>query len=565
MPNNFFKKIAQIIKAEKRIFLVLVFLVATFFINRELYSGEKITSEECSGGKCLEITDDQPQLTKDDAYYYADDLFRDQSPGYYRMTFLEKSSQAEKVFLKLSTYTEKEQLIGELDLSASDVFKKQEILFFLPEGYSSLLLQKENAEGEADIFFQEIGITKLNVDSQEELARMQKTILSEGAKIDIVRAEQSERDYAFSWLREKKTVLGQIFRASDDLITAVQLDVNINKNLDPGSRQYVLSLRKVNYDGSSIAFSGPVISSLEFSVKGIEKYREKDGTFLFPIYGKLERGEHYAFMLDNSRVSVSGQNYLELRGTRNNKSYTDGTVMVRKGSVYYPFDGDLFFKVYGAEFWQENGVKILSGAKIEDSGKGLGKYAYVTKNSFRDLLDLENASPGVIFSESAGSIVAPAKDETQYFYVVNTIYPVEKMNFFARQIKPEWKKVKVSYSFDQKDWIDLAYSEKVEASSELDVIAEMSSQGEGAGSETASEEETVSETDESSELDNEKVSLNNLPVQIFDAEIIPKKETRTIYFRVTYDATDPGNSRNFALKDLKITADLKMQPETLSR
>ena len=359
MPNNFFKQIVGLVKAEKKFFLVLGFLFVTFLINRELYSGQEITSKECSGGKCLSETNDLPQLTQDDAYYYADEVFDSQPAGYYRLTFREKSDQGQKILLKLSTYTDKESQIGELDFSASDRFQNHELFFFLPEGFGSLLFQKNDLRGGGNVFIKEIGVTRLNIDSNEELAGMQKTILGEGAKIDVVRASQSDSKYAFSWLKEKKTVLGQVFRASDDLITAVAFDISVNKNLNPGTRQYALNLRKVNYDGKNVSFTGPTIASLDFSVGAIEKYRKEDGTFLFPLYGRLEKGEYYAISLDNTKVGVSEQNYLEFLGTKNSASYADGTAIVRKFNALYPLDGDLSFKVYGADFSDQEKAPVV--------------------------------------------------------------------------------------------------------------------------------------------------------------------------------------------------------------
>ena len=292
MKNDLLKKIVNFIKVERRLFLVAIFLVMVFLINQSLYANHKKTTESCAGGKCLIVPPEKPQLTKDNAYYFVDDLFKNQSAGYYRLTFQEKSDQAEKIILKLNTYTEKENKIDELSFESSDKFKKQELFFFLPEGFDSLLFQKENSSATGNIFIKEIGITKLNVTSQDELALMKKTVLGE-TDSNTVEISQSNSDDRYPWLREKKIILGQVFQAKEPVISAVAFKIDINKNLNPGSRQYSLSLREVKYDEKKVSLVGAVIADAVFSVGSIEKYRQVDGTFLFPLYGILEKDKYY--------------------------------------------------------------------------------------------------------------------------------------------------------------------------------------------------------------------------------------------------------------------------------
>ena len=548
MKNDLLKKIVNFIKVERRLFLVAIFLVMVFLINQSLYANHKKTTESCAGGKCLIVPPEKPQLTKDNAYYFVDDLFKNQSAGYYRLTFQEKSDQAEKIILKLNTYTEKENKIDELSFESSDKFKKQELFFFLPEGFDSLLFQKENSSATGNIFIKEIGITKLNVTSQDELALMKKTVLGE-TDSNTVEISQSNSDDRYPWLREKKIILGQVFQAKEPVISAVAFKIDINKNLNPGSRQYSLSLREVKYDEKKVSLVGAVIADAVFSVGSIEKYRQVDGTFLFPLYGILEKDKYYLISLDNSKVEVSNQNYLEFRGSKNNNSYPNGSAVMKKQKELYAIDGDLYFKIYGANLLEEEGAKILNGAKIESLGKGLGKYSYATKGKFVDLLDLATASAGTEFSEGDKIIYAPAKDDASFGYVVNTLYPINKLNFYATQNKAGWKKVKVSYSFDQNNWIDLASSEKSEtAINTVDNLAENN-----ADSEVATTDSEVATNDFLSE------AIVQETVQVFDAEIIPTKEVKTIYFKISYDPNDASKGKLFALKNLKITADLNMK------
>lgn len=514
MKNNFLEKIINFVKTEKRIFLASIFLLLVFLVNQTLYSGRKKTAESCANGKCVSVVPAKPQLSQESNFYCITDLFKNQPAGFYRLTFRKKSNKDEKIFLKLSALSGEEVLIGELNFNSSDKFQNQEILFSLPEGFDGLLFQKNNSGSGADIFIKEAQITKLNINNQEELAALKKTIIGE-TEINLEKENQPIANDNFSQLKEKKTVLGQIFQASDEHITAVAFNIDVNKSLNPGSRQYNLILRKIKHDKKNISFDGSTIASLNFSIDSMEKYRQKDGTFLFPLYGMLEKGEYYFIGLDNSAVEVGDKNYLEIKGNNNNDSYPNGSAVIKKNENIYAIDGDLYFKIYGVKFSEEGGEKILNGAKIEDLGKGLGKYSYETKGEFIDLLDLENASRETEFNEDSKVIAAEAKNKASFSYAVNTIYPISKMNFSATQLKTGWKKVKISYSFNRENWIDLPFSKN------------------GKGKEE---------------------------IQVFSFDIIPAtQETKTVYFKITYDSNDKSKARYFALKNLRITADLKMK------
>ncbi|MFA5961755.1 MAG: hypothetical protein WC848_03690 [Parcubacteria group bacterium] len=550
MQNNFGKKLINILKINKRIFLVVAFLGLVFVINQALYANHKKTTEACASGKCLSTVAEKPQLTKDNGYYYVDDIFKDQPSGYYRVTFLEKSDSAMPVLMDLNTYTEKESQIAELNLVPSDKFQPQEVFFYLSDGFDSLLFQKKDPNSAGNIFIKAVGITKLNATSQAELVAMKKTLVGE-TNLEAVTASQTDSDYAFPWLKDSKTILGQVFQAKDSVISAVSLKIDINKNLNSGSRQYTLSLRKVNYDGESVSYDGAVIVDTAFSFSSIEKYRQADGTFLFPLFGMLEKNQYYLISLDNSKVDVSKQNYLELKGSKEDK-YSAGIAVVKKGKEMYPIDGDLYFKIYGAQLLQEGGMKIFNGAKIEDLGKGSGRYSYATEGKFVDLFDLSGASAGTEFSESDKIIYAPAKDNASFSYAVNMLYPISKLNFSASQVKAGWKKVKVSYSFDQNDWVDLPFS----AGSELATTAIEADNGESVD---GSSSDTSEAQDSLAVADNTVPVVTEESVQVFDADIVPTKEARTVYFKITYDPSDTSKGKSFALKNLKITAELKLK------
>ena len=568
LQNNLAKKTIIFIQTGKRLFLALVFLGMVFLVNNVLYVGHKKTVESCAGGKCLSASLKKPQLTKEKNTYYVDDLFRNQPAAYYRLTFQEKSSDGEKIAVKLNSEIGKESLVGELTLSPSDGFQNQEMVFFLPEGFAGLVFQKDNPGAKGDVFLQSVEITKLNISSPEELPLLKKTLFGQ-TDIRVATDGQLTSKDVFSELKEPKTLLGQVFRAKEALISAVSLKININKNINPGSRQYVLALREVGYDGKNISSMGPIIASNAFSLSSIERYRAQDGSFLFPLFGALELGKYYLISLDNSKVEVSEQNYMEVLGSNDSESFSDGSAVVKKNKELSLSKGDLYFKIFSANLLTENGAKILGGAKIEDLGKGIGRYSYETKGMESDLFDLASASPGTGFSENDKVIYALAKDSASFSYALNMPYPISKLNFSATQLRAGWKNVKVSYSFDQNSWIDLPFSEKAEIAigSGANSGADPSAAGDtkpdnnSADSNVADNSSFVPNgdmVDSNSVAGSQDMAIAQETVQAFNSNIVPSKEARMVYFKIIYDPNDASKGRFFALKNLKITADLRM-------
>lgn len=560
MLKNSVEKNIRFIKQEKRVLSVAVFLCLVFLVNRTLYGGQKITAENCAEGKCVTAEADQPQLDADNAYYYADDVLKDMPSGYYRLTFSEKSDQKEKISVQLDNYTEKVSSIGEIELAPSDSFRSQEMFFYLPEGFTGILFQKSDPAGKGSIFIDGVGASKLFATSQSELSQMRKTVVGQEADQDAVLASQTKKNYAFSWLKDSKTMLGQVFLATDDVMSGVGLDIDIIKDLDPSSRQYTLALRPVDYDGESVSFSGATISDVAFSVSGLEKYRQADGTFRFPLYGSLEKGKYYAVSIDNSKVSVNDRNYLELRGTRDVDNYSDGAAFAKTLGTMTLLDGDLDFKIYGADLPLENGARLLAGAKIEDLGGGIGKYSYVTKGKPSDIFDLAVASSGTEFSNDSRVVFAPAKEGNAFGYAVNTLYPIKQLRLSGQQVKTSWGRVKVSYSFDNKNWTELSSVQAAGSASDpsvADAGSDNSDNSDNTDSSANAGDQAGDQTDTGT--DDQSGSTAPGELQTFDDTIIPAGEAETIYLRIAYDSSDQNKTRYFGLKNLSITADLKMR------
>lgn len=554
MNNNIFQKIINFAKKEKRLCTAIFFVVLIFLLNQLIFSSQKITSQDCLEGKCGVQEREIPQLSKDKNIFYQDDILTEISSGYYRLTFQAKTDKQESVLIKLNTYTEKNETIRKVSLENSEKFENHEFFFFLPEGYNNIIFEKENLDGEGNIFIRGVGVTKLNVDTPEEFALMRETIIGE-TTIEPNGFGQTEiSSDSFSLLREPDTRFGQIFKAETEYISGIVLNMDIIQDKSIKDEDYKLSLQEVQCRESDCKLIGDNPFSKSFSIRdALERYQREDGTFLFPLYANVEKGKDYFVSIDNSKVKVSRRNYLDLKGGRNDDAYTQGSAGFKLKNNIYKIAGDLFFVVQGVNFDVRDGVRILNGAKIETLGKGEGKYTYVSKGEFVDILDLWSASPGTNFDEGRKVIIGSEKDSA-LVYEVNTIFPMEKIHFFAEQSKASWKKVKVEYSFDRENWVKISSLEKTKQD-----LLDNTDNNQNDLSETEendSEEENFG--DDSERLKEDVVDTEDL-LQVFDFDVIVPKNKATIYFKITPDSTDKAKSRYFSIKNLRITADLKIE------
>lgn len=557
MKNNFFGGIIDFTRKEKRLLAAAVFVLTAFFLNQLIFSSSKITSENCASGKCAVAELEKPQLSKKEGFFYVDDILKDMPSGYYRLTFQEKSDSSEKLLVKLNTYEEKNETAGEVDVKPSDKFQNREMFFFLPESFDGLLFEKENLQNTGNIYIRIVGISKLDVNNKEDLSLMRETLIGEIDTDHVSEGQTQDYSASFPYLQEPKTVVGQIFEAEDDYISSVSLNIDVIKKPNPGTRQYDLSLWKVKCGEDDCQIQGEAAANLSFSAAyGLEKYRQADGTFRFPFYANLEKGRQYFVGVDNSKVGADSNNYLNVRGSKNSDSFAKGSAAMQKGKVVYKIDGDLFFAINGVNLDFVDGVRIMNGAKIESIGKGTGKYSYASKGEFADILDLLSASSGTNFSSDRKAIVGTVKDEAALVYEVNTLYPIQKMYFYAEQLKSGWEKVKIEYSFDQKRWSNIPYVSKADNnfSNQSSDVQQQSGALDGNALDGQANDDADSANNIPDESDNGDGSI-----QVFDFDISPVNGEKTVYFRIVPDLSDPIQSRYYSIKNLRITADLNMK------
>jgi len=549
---NSLNKAKEFFKKNSRYIIATLILLLVFLINRGLFIKETITTEDCSKGNCPTTVVEEPSLSDKSAFFYIDDLMQNKEKGYYRLTFKARSNENSSMILKLVDFAENEASIKKYSLTKNSKYSYEEFNLYYDGNFPLILFEKENFNDNSKIYIKEVGISKLNITNEAEFKNLKPTIIGETDFDAIDQKQIDDSSYKLPWLKEENTSIGQIFKADSEYISGISFKLDITKSIDPGSRKYILSLQKVSYDGNSIKKASDSLTSLNFSVaSSIEKYRQGNGSFLFPIFAHLEKGSYYWVSISNSNVNVNDFDFLTFRGSKNENSYPDGSAAMKKGKEIYTIDGDLYFIVHSASFRSEGSERILSGAKIEDLGKGLGSYSYQTKGTSSDALDLDPSSSDVNFDGERKILRANVKEENSLIYKFSTIYPIIQFYFKGQQIKSNWNKIKVFYSLDKENWIALPFIEENDNFLTSPDVSDNSNQP----ASKASDEETPVPNDESQ--NNENISTKS--VQTFDFVEKMKQKTSNVYIKITYDPESPIKSKYFGIKNLSFSADLNIK------
>lgn len=542
-------KMPGILRKNARYFLAAAVLIAAFLIARGTFTTERKNADDCQGGKCLPEADFE--LSDRSPSFYADDVLKGKEPGYYRLSYRVRSGEGTKVSVLMATYLEKEQSIGESDILPSDDPESREILFRYPGEYSNVVFRKADPHDGAGVSIADVRVSKLDVSSEAEFASLKPTVFG---RADVSKEEggQSDSSYAFSSLKTPKTTLIQSFRAESGYISGVALKMDVIKDIAPSSKEYVLSLKAADTDGGSVIPKGSTLAQVKFSADNdLERYRQADGTFRFPLFAVLEKGASYALLLDNSKVDAGDSDYLAVLGSGNDDAYVDGTAAVKQGKSVYRINGDWYFRIYGASFEQYAGQRLLAGVSVSDLGRGVGEYRYGTQGTFSDILDLDSAK-GVSFDPGKKVLLASSKDGNGYSYRFHIGHPVTAISFKAESVRPGWSDARVYYSFDGNDWSEIPSVEIPEQTDKDSDPAAIDQQEAGQEDSDDASDDSGNENDSASPDD----SVNS-DVQRFDFEKEVSSGGGDVYLRVVYDPESANKTKYFGLRNLGFSAEFK--------
>lgn len=507
-------KLFKIENNGRYIFASLLLVVA--FIIGHFFPAKIISSEKCSGDECF-ISLEKPELTDKKIRYYVNNAINGGDGKYYRLTFKESNNKKTNLTAKISTLSDKEKNIGTLSLDDDNKENFQEIIFWADPGYPDLLFEKNKEDG-AEVSIRDVRVSALNVTSKEELSKLRPTIY--GGMNIVPDQRQTENIFSFEQLKTPNLMLGQVFKPTADNIASVSLDMDIIKQGNGGGKKYKLELRKVRLDGDVPDIESDVLAQTEFSLNDASRFIDQEGKFTFPLYSHLKPGKSYFIGINNDNVDVNAHNYLRLKGSPETNKYAQGMMAIKNKGETYSFSGSLFFITYGAKFNDYNGIKVLNGATIEDTGKDGGTYRYLSKGGSADILDLEDSSADVKFNDDNETLVGliDSHPESFYMYKLETIHPFARFKIKARQADVNYGKTSILYSFDKKEWKQVPSYE------------------------TADSIEAV--------VDDK--------IQLFDYSVDSGALHNFIYLKIVPEQSD-SNEKKYGLKEIQVSADLIMR------
>jgi hypothetical protein len=425
-----------------------------FFLINRVFPADVITSENCSAGQCEKLIL-EPQLSDSEKRFYENDAFLSQKDEFYRVIFQTETNQDTRVKLFATNALDQDEFIQEFELKKTDGRKIQEAVFRTGQKDTDFLFEKTELDG-AKIFIKNIKVSKLYIRSEKELSVLQPTIFGKISFAEPTR-KQEKNDFVFSQLNEPNVILGQVFQAESDFIAEIEMDIDVVKQGDGNGDKYALELREAEFDGVVPTISSRRLVTLKFNAKTIEQYRQINGKFRFPILAPVENGRFYFFGLDNERVEVNQFNHLSPRGSRESSGYSNGEAAVKYKGESFPAQGDFYFKIFGVDFEEVDGKKVLLGATVEDLGGGKMLFNYQPDESRYGFFDFSESTSDVQFDEKENSIFGEieAQEESYWLYKFETVYPFKTFRVSGENSKLDLDNLKIAYSFDKEKWIEI--------------------------------------------------------------------------------------------------------------
>lgn len=425
-----------------------------FQISRS-FPAQIITSDSCAEGNCQAMLD-KPVLTQKTSSFYVNDVLKSDSNGYYRLTFLSMANKDTGLVVKITNPFDEDKELEILNLKKSDKNISQSILFFAGNNYSDILFEKADVDDGADINISSVQVSRLEISNEKEFASLKPTIRGE-INADIADQLQEDNSYAFNQLKDPNMIFGQIFKPQSDYIASVTLDMDIVKQDNNGGKKYKCELREADFSGGVSDITNNVLSSVSFTAENVEKYRQDDGKFNFPIFARLDPEKYYFIGINNNNVSVDKFNYLRLKGTQDRGKYANGSIAVKTKGKTYSAVGSLYFITHQLKFSEYRDKKILGGEVIEDIGKLKGFYTYRPMENIYDLADLEEYSPDIAYDDDrrilAGTIGSGT--DSLMIYKFDTIFSANNVKITGKQASVEWSRFSVLYSYDKIKWDEI--------------------------------------------------------------------------------------------------------------
>ena len=367
------------------------------------------------------------------------------------------SYEKSQVRVSLTNDFAEKQDLGLSDLKGDMFVENKEINVCANTDFSNLILAKEGEDTSSSFETSNVAFIPL-ASGKTNLSDLQPSIYGNTDLADVVYDSEIKASEAVDTLSftRRNQLIGQTFEANSTMISGV--DIKLEFSGEGGTGNYYLELREADYKNGKVSLSPDRIAYFGFNKNSADRELKIDeGVYHIPLAAKVEKGKSYFVGINNLEVKFNILNTLKLYSGDSDVDH--GKIITSINERSKQKSGQLYLKVYGAEYAEAGGEKVLTGARIIDNGDGTGTYSYDQKGEVTDYLDLyqviSDKNSSVFYDNIQGGISGKDEEGTAFVYKINTLHPFLKMRVEAKQPNGLFVKPLIYYSFDNINWTEI--------------------------------------------------------------------------------------------------------------
>jgi hypothetical protein len=448
----------KILKRNQRFFLAFVILIVFFLTNQGVQDVIKDKPKECSGKSCY-VAPKKSTINSERPEIFFQDIIKSEPGGFYR--FIVKARITGNISLNVllaNSATAETVHVGTIDSRDGQQYLGEEIVFKTESEFNGIVLQKNNPSDSSEVFIQDLKVSPLNVKSEREISDLRPSVLGSPLTGQHF-AERSLSNRFVNQINKNGIFFGQVFRAESDSVSSVVFDPEILKLNNTNNNDFVLELRKLDKQ-EGVFHIEAVMESVVFSKKDTDRYHNNENKINIPLHSYISEGEYYYVGIRRNNTDISGRSYIDTFGERDSQYFDGRTLEFTDGQVMEVSDS-LYFKVFGFFLVEYLDQQSLSGAILEDLGKGRGSYTYKSLGNKEELLDIIAPAPDIGFDDDKKTVYGRSTGESESFfeYKFDTMYSFDSVRISARQADSSWERVSLLVSFDQKKWNEVPWED----------------------------------------------------------------------------------------------------------
>lgn len=353
---------------------------------------------------------------------------------FYRLSFEAKSllKDEEIVILTVSQMGEEKE-IGRAKLIKKDNYENFEFIFGTDDYYKGIVFRRnldnyQNNEWDDNrIYINQIKISRLNVENQQQAENLRKTFFGDN-NIENVYLISKEEEFDLSQEGQR---FCKAFNSSGGFLTAITF--NFDQIGNGGMGNYRLEIRDEDEkDGKRI---GKVIEKERFSINDLNEVMRRKNSYKINFSLNLEENKKYFICINNKKIKTDKNNYLKIIHLEEEK---------------IP-ENSFFLLEMEKNIITDNGKVLSNNATIEDLGDIL-IYKYKNRGEDIDILDVYKTKGDAKFSKDKETIIGKIQKGNYIIYKFDTIFPFEEMNIKLKELGGKEEIVDLNYSFDGENW-----------------------------------------------------------------------------------------------------------------